>query len=492
MNTSHRFVANLLTGLSWPYSCRLANKLSTMLICSLLLFFSPDATAVDPIPKQETPPNIVLIMADDLGWTDLNCQGNKKLVTPHINRLAEQGIRFTDAYSAAPVCSPTRAALMTGLSPARLHITNHLPDQKRFVPENSKLNPAKCIDHLSDKYQTLAEYLKAKGYSTGFLGKWHLSHRVGKEGQGEVKYYPENQGFDLNVGGCCYGGPPTFFDPYRIHNLPPRKKGEYLPDRLTNDSIEFISRVKNKGPFFLCLWNYTVHWPMEAPESYLEKYKGKKGPGIKDIRYAAMIEAYDAAVGRLMDYLDKEDLAKNTVVIFTSDNGAYGGVSDLAPLREAKGYLYEGGIRVPTIIRMPTKRQTKIRPGSVSHEPIVTMDLFKTILDVCGIDQGNDICDGVSLLPVFNNEKLKRDALYFHYPNFAFHKGNRLGAAIRAGRHKLILRFEDDSVELYDLDKDIGETKNIAKQELELANKLKSKLKSWLKETGANMPSRRE
>ncbi|MEC9092069.1 MAG: sulfatase-like hydrolase/transferase [Planctomycetota bacterium] len=226
-------------------------------------------------------PNVVLIMADDLGWMDLNCQGNKSLVTPNLNQLAAQGIRFTDAYSAAPVCSPTRAALMTGLAPARLHITNHLPDQKRFTPDQAKLNPAPCKDFLASEYKTLAEYLKSAGYATGFLGKWHLSDSAGQQGQGNASYYPENQGFDLNVGGCSYGGPPTFFDPYRIHNLPPRKTGDYLPDRLTDDSIEFISRVKDSGPFFLCLWNYTVHWPMEAPLKLLKKYEGKKGRGSK-------------------------------------------------------------------------------------------------------------------------------------------------------------------------------------------------------------------
>lgn len=432
-------------------------------------------------------PNIVLIMADDLGWTDLNCQGNSRLVTPHLNRLASQGMRFTDAYSAAPVCSPTRAALMTGLAPARLHITNHLPDQKRFIPENAKLNPAVCKSFLSDNYKTLAEHLKQAGYATGFLGKWHLSDRAGREGRGTATYYPENQGFDLNIGGCSYGGPPTFFDPYRIHNLPSRKVGEYLPDRLTSESIDFISGNRDRGPFFLCLWNYTVHWPMEAPAELIRKYEGKKGPGIKDIRYAAMIEAYDAAIGRLMDYLDQQKLTDSTLFIFTSDNGAYGGVSDMRPLRAAKGYLYEGGIRVPTIIRKPGM----IPPGSVSDEPVITMDYYRTILDACGIQTDEKNCDGVSLLPLFAGKSLRRDALYFHYPNYAFHRGNRLGAAIRSGNHKLIKYFEDDSVELFDLKADIGETKNLAGQLPGLADRLKSKLNRWLVETSANLPTPR-
>lgn len=453
-----------------------------------LLVFIVLTGLMSPAAISEDRPNIVLIMADDLGWTDLNCQGNQRLVTPNINRLAEQGLRFTDSYSAAPVCSPTRAALMTGLAPARLHITNHLPDQKRFTPENATLNPAPCKSFLSDEYKTLAEYLKLAGYQTGFLGKWHLSDRAGQQGQGRARYYPENQGFDLNVGGCSYGGPPTFFDPYRIHNLPPRKKGEYLPDRLTDDSIQFIAQNKDKGPFFLCLWNYTVHWPMEAPAKLLDKYKNSKGPGIKDTRYAAMIEAYDSAIGRLMKYLDRQNLSENTLVIFTSDNGAYGGVSDLRPLRECKGYLYEGGIRVPTIIRKPGM----IKPGTTSAEPVITMDYFKTILDLCGIDQGSTICDGVSLLPLFAGQPLNREALYFHYPNYAFHKGNRLGAAIRKSNFKLIKNFDDGSVELYDLGKDISEKQNLASSLPDVAQQLKQDLEKWLVATNANLPTKRE
>lgn len=436
------------------------------------------------VSKKEDRPNIVLIMADDLGWMDLNCQGNDKLVTPNLNRLAEQGMRFTNAYAAAPVCSPTRAALMTGLAPARLHITNHLPDQKRFIPDDAKLNPAPCKDFLTDDYTTLAEHLKTAGYANAFLGKWHLSDRGGKQGAGSPKYYPENQGFDLNIGGCSYGGPPTFFDPYKIHNLPPRKQGEYLPDRLADESIKFIDDHK-EDPFFLCLWNYTVHWPMEAPEEYLKKYEGKEGPGIKDVRYAAMIEAYDASIGRIMKHLDDQKLSDNTLIVFTSDNGAYGGVSDLRPLREAKGYLYEGGIRVPTIIRYPGK----VAAGTESTTPIITMDYFATILDACGVEFDKTSCDGESLLPLFESKKLDRESLYFHYPNFAFHKKNRLGSAIRTGDYKLINYFADDSVELYDLKNDIGEKKNLASEKPELASSMKSNLKRWLNETDANLPT---
>ena len=209
--------------------------------------------------------NIILIMIDDLGWMDLHCQGNKRLDTPNIDKLASQGMRFTDAYAAAPVCSPTRAAIMTGQSPARLRITNHLPDREQFQPENAKMRSAQTLEHLPLEHVTLAERLKEAGYATAFLGKWHLSGR-GKDGDhAEPKLRPEHQGFDVNVGGCGLGGPPSYFEPYRIPNIKPRREGEYLPDRLADEAIDFM-RANRKKPFFVALWNYTVHWPMQAPQ----------------------------------------------------------------------------------------------------------------------------------------------------------------------------------------------------------------------------------
>lgn len=430
-------------------------------------------------------PNILFILIDDMGWMDLGCQGNKNLHTPNIDALAKSGIRFTDAYAPAPVCSPTRAAIMTGQSPARLQITNHLPHQDRFTPKSSKLLPARMLNHLPLKYVTLAEKLKKDaGYATAFIGKWHLY-----TGRNE-KYNPLNQGFDINIGGCSYGGPPTFFDPYRIDFLANRKKGEYLPDRLADETIAFITKQQSANkPFFVALWNYTVHWPMEAPADLLKKYKNLPVRGYRDYRYAAMIEAMDNAVGKVLNSLDNLNLTDETLVIFSSDNGPFGGVGDASPLRADKGHLYEGGIRVPLIIRWPGK----IKPKTLDETPVILTDLYPTILEVSGIDSNvNYPVDGKNLLPLLKErKKLNNRSLFWHYPNFAFHRDNRLGSAIREEDYKLLHFYDNDSIELYNLRKDISETNDLSRELPQLALKLKNKLESLLKESGAAMPTNR-
>ncbi|MCH7726636.1 MAG: sulfatase [Planctomycetes bacterium] len=426
----------------------------------------------------EPPPNIVFVLIDDLGWMDLACQGNKLVETPNIDRLASQGMRFTDAYAAAPVCSPTRAAILTGQSPARLHITNHIPDQARFVPDNPTLLPAEMLNHLPLEYTTIAERLSDAGYATAFLGKWHLA------GRGDPKFYPEHQGFDLNIGGCAFGGPPTFFDPYRIPTIKNRRKGEYLPDRLADEAIQFM-RAKRDEPFALFLWNYTVHWPMEAPKALLEKYATRKGPGLNDTRYGAMIEAMDASIGRVLQELDKLKLSERTLVIFTSDNGGFAGVSDNRPLRAAKGHLYEGGIRVPLIVRWPGV----VQPATTCDTPVISMDFYETLLDVAKLPHDDVPRDGESLLPLLRkNGKLRREAIYFHYPNYAWHRSNRLGSAIREGDFKLIERFDDGSLELYNLNRDLGERHNLAETMPDKARELKERLVAWRAASKAAMP----
>ena len=430
-------------------------------------------------------PNILFILIDDMGWMDLGCQGNKNLHTPNIDALAKSGIRFTDAYAPAPVCSPTRAAILTGQTPARLQITNHLPHQDRFTPKSSKLLPARMLNHLPLKYVTLAEKLKKDaGYATAFIGKWHLY--TGKK----EKYNPLNQGFDINIGGCSYGGPPTFFDPYKIDFLANRKKGEYLPDRLADETIAFITKQQSANkPFFVALWNYTVHWPMEAPADLLKKYKNLPVRGYRDYRYAAMIEAMDNAVGKVLNSLDNLNLTDETLVIFSSDNGPFGGVGDASPLRADKGHLYEGGIRVPLIIRWPGK----IKPRTLDETPVILTDLYPTILEVSGIDSNvNYPVDGKNLLPLLKErKKLNNRAIFWHYPNFAFHRDNRLGSAIREGDYKLLHFYDNDSIELYNLRKDISETNDLSRELPQLALKLKNKLESLLKESGAAMPTNR-
>lgn len=447
------------------------------LLCQLLL-------VLPLVCPAGSPPNIVVIMADDLGWMDLHCQGNAKLDTPALDQLAAEGMRFTDAYAASPVCSPTRAAMMTGQSPARLRLTNHAaghPDG--FALPDSPLQEAENIRHLPLSAVTIAERLSAAGYATAHIGKWHLSH-VSKpvmEGITEPELRPEHQGFSLNIGGCALGGPPSFFSPYRNPTLQDGPAGEYLPDRLADEAIQFI-RSHRDGPFFLNWWPYSVHYPMQARGELIAKYRQRGG--LKNPVYAAMIEGMDTAIGRFLKVLDEAGLRDDTLVLFTSDNGGYDG--DNQPLRGVKGMLYEGGIRVPWIVRWPGK----VKPGTINATPIISTDCYPTLLEVAGLPPTPDHpLDGLSLVPLLTQSPgFERESLYFHYPNYAFHKQNRLGSAIREGNHKLIKYYDNDSLELYDLSRDIGEKQNLAAQSPELAARLAANLEHWLRETDAKLP----
>ena len=432
-------------------------------------------------------PNIVVIMADDLGWKDLHCYGNERLDTPNLDKLATEGMLFTDAYAAAAVCSPTRAAMMTGQAPARLHLTNHaLGHKDGFSIKGSNLVEAASVRNLALSYKTVAEYLSEAGYATAHIGKWHLSYVAPKsEGVREPDLRPENQGFDLNVGGCFRGGPPSYFAPYRIPAITAKEEGEYLPERLADEAISFVEEKREK-PFFLSWWPYSVHYPMEAREELIEKYRERVGPGIKNPTYAAMIEAMDTEIGRFLDALDKAGLRENTLVVFNSDNGGYDG--DNSPLRGFKGMLYEGGIRVPWIVRWPGQ----VEAGSRCSKPVISTDCFPTLMEVAGLPlDPEEPSDGASLVPLFKKtNEFKRKAIYWHYPNYAFHQKNRLGGVIREGEHKLIKRYDDGSLELYDLGDDIEEKENLSKSSPELAKRLEGKLDAWLKGTGAQMPMR--
>ncbi len=442
----------------------------------------------------EDRPNIVLIMADDLGWKDLHCYGNQKLDTPNLDRLASQGLLFTDAYAASPVCTPTRAALMTGESPARLNITNHAGGHApNFQKPGTDLITPIWQRNLPLERVTLAEQLKESGYATGFVGKWHLSYRPrttegSEEGPTEPQLRAEHQGFDINIGGCRLGGPPSYFSPYKIPNLQGKSDGEYLPDRCADECIDFIKSTRAAGdqPFFLCWWNYSVHYPFQAPDDLIAKYEQRKGPGVENPTYAAMIEGMDTAIGKLLESIDEQGLGEDTLIIFTSDNGPFD--ANVKPLRAEKGYLYEGGIRVPMIIRWPGRVEAAKRTA----KPVITMDIHATILETVGLQADpSNTPDGISLLPMFEDEaKLDRPSIYFHYPNYAFHKQNRMGSAIRSGDHKLIKYYDDDSVELYDLKNDIGESKNLANELPEKANQMRTDLEAWLTKTGASQPQR--
>ena len=431
-------------------------------------------------------PDILLILADDLGWMDLAFQGGEHLETPHLDRLAREGMRFTDAYAASPVCTPTRASILTGLSPARLRITNHAPGHPEFLPDGSNLRGAEWQSHLGLEHVTLAEHLRRGGYTTGFIGKWHLSHRPGDDADGsfEPRLRPEHQGFGSNVGGYRAGGPSTYFAPWRIPGLEHREEGEYLPDRLAEEAVDFIEAQRAR-PFFLCWWMYSVHYPIEAPEDLIAKHR-KRGQHPRP-EYAAMIEGMDRAIGRVLATIDSRRSPAETLVLFTSDNGS---LFSNEPLRAKKGYLYEGGIRVPWIVRWPGV----VDAGSICETPIVTTDIFPTLLEAAGIDLAKPgALDGESIVPLLEQSgALRRNALFFHYPNYAFHGRNRLGSAIREGDHKLIRWYDDDSVELYDLSKDLSEAQNLADAEPERAARLEKRLAAWLQVTRAKLPIRLE
>ena len=442
-----------------------------------------DAPAAAP-----PPPDVLLILVDDMGWMDLACQGNAALDTPHIDALAAAGVRFTDAYAPAPTCSPTRAAVLTGQAPARLRITNHIPDRPSFARENAPLVSAFTRDRLAPEAVTLAERLEEAGYARGFFGKWHLAGPGGRGGLGDLACYPQAQGFEFNVGGTADGGPSTYWDPYRIHSLPDRREGEYLEERLADEVLDWWARAGD-GPRLTMLWNYGVHYPLHAPEELVAKYEERVGPGVKEPAYAGMIEALDRALGRLFDALEENGRADNTLVIFTSDNGGWSGPADNAPLRAGKGYLYEGGLRVPLIVRWPGV----VEPGRVSAVPAIGTDLFPTVLAAAGLELGADaLVDGVDLGPVLRGaDALERDALYWHAPNYAWHGDNRLGSAIRMGEHKLIHRFADDSIELYDLANDLAEQHDLSEQQPERAAALLARLEAWRADCDASLPTPR-
>jgi arylsulfatase A len=438
------------------------------------------ASKASPVPAPR-PPNIVVILIDDMGWTDLGCQGSDFYRTPNIDKLAKQGLRFTNGYAACPVCSPTRAALMTGKNPARLHLTDWLPGRKD-MPSQKLARPV-ILQHLPLEETTIAEALKSAGYVSASIGKWHL----GGEG-----FLPTDQGFDKNVGGTSTGSPPMGYFKFKTPTLSAADDKEYLTDRLTDEALKFIDASKDK-PFFLYLPHYTVHIPLQAKAALVEKYQAlPPGKNHQNAIYAAMIESLDDGVGRVMKKLAELKLDDNTFVVFTSDNGGLSvkegkntPSTSNAPLREGKGYLYEGGIRVPFIVRWPGH----IRPG-VNVMPIVTTDLFPTLCAVAGVKlDPKTPCDGRNMLPLMLGFSVApREPIYWHYPHYS-NQGGKPGAAVRDGSFKLIEFYEDMHVELYDLGKDIDEKEDLAQKELERAKRLTKLLHDWRQEVDAQMPT---
>jgi len=424
-------------------------------------------------------PNIIFILADDLGWAELECYGNKFNETPNLDKLAGEGMRFTEAYAAAPVCSPYRAALMTGQYPARVGITDYLrPNDAR---------------HLSTDYVTIAETLKRAGYTTGIIGKWHLT---GYANHGAKEFSPDLHGFDEVIVSENRGiGGGSYFHPYHFNReiekrLPGR---EYLVDRCSLEAVEFIERHKD-GPFFLYLSHYAVHTRLVGKDELVAKYEKKPGAGKgnkarrNNPHLAAQLESIDEGVGMVMDKLDELSLANNTVLIFTGDNGGEDRVTSNAPLRAGKSTLYEGGIREPLLIRWPGV----VESGSVCSTPTSNIDFYPTFLQFagCSADQSQHF-DGVSILPLLENPEaeLGRDTFYWHYPLEKPHfLGGRSAGAIRQGSFKLIEFFDTGQVELYNLADDIAEEHNLAAKLPEKVSELQQLLAKWRVKVGASLP----
>ena len=456
------------------------------------------ATAKENVPRKK--PNFVFFLIDDLGWRDVGCFGSTFYETPNIDRLARDGMRFTDAYAACPVCSPTRASIMTGKYPARLHLTDFLVGRR--WPKDSPIVPIPDWQKfLPLEEVTIAEALKESGYATFFAGKWHL----GPEG-----FWPENQGFDVNKGGGEHGGPyggKKYFSPYgnpRLENGPP---GEYLPLRLGRETADFIEAHKD-GPLLAYLSFYSVHTPLMTTKELGAKYeaKQKNAPatewgqeGERKVRlvqnhavYAGMVEAMDTAVGIVLDRLDRLGLAENTAVFFMSDNGGLstseGHPTANVPLRAGKGWLYEGGVREPMIVRAPGVT----RPGSACTEPVISTDFYPTMLELAGLPlRPNQHVDGVSFVSLLEGRKMTRGPIYWHYPHYG-NQGGAPGGAVRDGDWKLIEWYEDGRLELFNLRDDLGEANDLATAMPEKARELQKMLAEWRRTVGAQMPARKE
>ena len=432
-------------------------------------------------------PNIIFILADDLGWKDVGFMGSAYYETPNLDKLAEQGVVFTNAYTNGPNCAPTRASLMSGQYTPR-HGVYTVGSSERGQARRRKLIPVANKTTLEADVVTLAEALKPAGYVSASMGKWHLGN--------DPELGPVGQGFDLNVGGYEAGAPRSYFSPYRNPELADGPRGEYLTDRLTAEALKFIE-VHRDRPFFLYLPHYAVHTPLQAKKALIEKYQ-KKGPrgGQGNAKYAAMVESLDAGVGRIMDKLDELRLADNTVVVFFSDNGGVRNITSMDPLRGGKGMLYEGGVRVPLVVRWPGV----VQAGRRCDEPVIGIDFYPTLVEIAGTQSPpGQILDGRSIVPLLRGAETMADrALFWHFP--AYLQGKAAGArdeyfrtrpagAIRLGHWKLIEYFEDGILELYNLKGDIGETTNLTRELPDKTEELHDKLIQWRQSVNAPVPT---
>ena len=464
----------------------------------LTILGSTTAAASLPNPliskKRNSHPNIIFFVVDDMGWMDSSVYGSKFYETPYIDRLAKGGMLFTDAYSASPNGSPTRAALLTGKWPVLLNFNRSIipgEKQKRVPANKTQTAPYQyemicpgTADHLRHEEITFAEELREAGYRTAFFGKWHA---------GGEPYTPEEQGFDINMGGSWYGSAPSYYDPFKNHKIEDFVEGDHLTNRLTEELCAYIYFNKD-APFMLALWHYEVHTPLQADPAIIKKYKDKADleAGQHNPVYAAMIESIDTSLCQIIHVLEELGLEENTVIIFTSDNGgrrswlngSWEHVTSNHPLRGGKGMIYEGGIRVPLIIRWPGV----VKPGSRCKVPVSSVDFLPTILDISKTKEDpRHRSNGRSILPLLKKRRnFKKRALYWHFPVYG-EGGHGPSAAIRQDDYKLI-KFFGSSYELYDLKKDIGETKNLTGKMPDKVKQMSIKLNQWLKKTGAWLP----
>ncbi|MFK7847721.1 MAG: sulfatase [Rhodothermales bacterium] len=474
---------------------------SIPLLC-LLLCILAGCTASD-----EEPYNVVFILIDDMGWTDTAAFGSSFYETPHLDKLAAESMRFTNGYAACPVCSPTRASILTGKYPARLKQTDWIPGRSNRADQ--QLRQVEDFNYMGLEHQTLANILQNEGYATAHMGKWHL-------GAGD-EYLPENRGFNVNIAGNQYGSPPTYYYPYSRKNwrdttqiyqltdlVEGGEEGEYLTDRLGEEAAQYIASKKDE-PFFLHFSQYAVHTPLQSRPDLQAKYEAKRTPlpdsadfayeGKRPVRtvqnhaiYAGMVESMDTSVGRIMQALEDNGMSERTIVIFFSDNGGLstseGWPTSNLPLRTGKGWLYEGGIRVPMLIKWPGVTDI----NQICDTPVSSVDFLPTILDMLGMaDKTPANTDGESLTQLLQDNAIARDAIYWHYPHYS-NQGGKPGGAIREGNFKLIENYEDASLELYDLDNDIGEQENLVAQMPEKAAELREKLAAWRLDMDAQMP----
>ena len=518
---------------------RQINSLSRVLVVVLILAMGASTNA----QAADRPPNIVFFLVDDLGWSDVGCFGSRFYETPRIDQFAKEGVRFNQAYAACHVCSPTRASLLTGKYPARLHLTDWLPGRKDFPFQTLKM--PEIHQHLPSEEKTLAEALKAHGYSTAIFGKWHL----GNEPNG-----PLSQGFDIQVpkwNGCCPKG--GYYAPFKMDGLS-YVAGDYLTDRLTDEALLYIEQNKDR-PFFLYLSHFAVHDPIHGRPDLVEKYRKKlahlkqaQGPAFilegnpddtkaltrekldaliaqpshaghkvlpqstikikqhqDNIQFAAMVEAMDESLGRVLDKLESLGLTENTIVIFYSDNGGMAAAnwgnpkrvvkeSELdkrystsnLPLRGAKGWLYEGGIRVPMIVKWPGHG----KQGIACEEPVISPDFYPSLLEMAGLPALPDQhVDGVSFVPALKGKAFERKAIYWHFPHYSNHGMQSPGGAIRLGDYKLLEYFQNNTVQLFNLKADPGEQNDLAQAQPEKTRELLAKLHAWRKDVSAQMTS---